>query len=107
MGGGGDTGGTRVQRQPAESEKPVETEPQAPLRPPAGPFMQMNLIRRATAETEGESPVASGVTSEASGAASQDESDQPDIDELADKVYRRLRERLRLERERFGAFRYR
>jgi hypothetical protein len=68
-------------------------------------MMQVNVIRRATPETESEPSAPGGVSSEAT--ASQDETGQPDMDELADKVYRRIRERLRLERERFGAFRYR
>jgi len=68
--------------------------------------MQVNVIRR-TAETEGESTGLSGVSGEATGVASQNGTGQPDMDELADKVYRRIRERLRLERERFGSFRYR
>lgn len=77
-----------------------------PLPPPL-PMMQVNVIRRATPETESEPSGPGGVSSEATGAASQNGTGQPDMDELADKVYRRIRERLRLERERFGAFRYR
>jgi len=98
---------TQVARKPAEPE--MEKEDRRQTRPPPSPLpmMQVNVIRRATAETESEPSGPGGVSSEATGAASQDETGQPDMDELADKVYRRIRERLRLERERFGAFRYR
>ena len=107
FGGWPDRSSTQVARQPAEPEKVREDRPPPRRLSPLSSLMQVNLIRRTTAETEGESAGPSGVTTEASGAASEEETAQPDLDELADKVYRRLRERLRLERERFGAFRYR
>jgi len=98
---------TQVARQPAEPSRARADGRRATQPRPPSPLVQMNVIRRVTAETEGASATPTGVTTEATGAASADETDQPDIDELADKVYRRIRERLRLERERFGGFRYR
>ena len=97
----------RVARQPAEPDEVKTDQRRAQPLPPPSPVTQVNVIRRATAEAEGGVGVPAGVTAQTSGAASPEETSQPDIDELADKVYRRIRERLRLERERFGAFRYR
>ncbi|HUV94375.1 MAG TPA: hypothetical protein VMX14_06025, partial [Anaerolineae bacterium] len=98
---------TQVARQPGEPETEKEDRRQNRPVPPPTPAMQVNVVRRSMAETEEMASGPGGASSEATGAASQGETGQPDMDELADKVYRRIRERLRLERERFGAFRYR
>jgi len=68
------------------------------------PAVQVNLVRRQAA------PATPARDESARPAPAQGEaasSGAPDVDQLAEEVYRRLRERLRVERERYGAMRRR
>jgi hypothetical protein len=60
---------------------------------PSIPALDVTLVRREADVTQ-----ASAEPPREQGAGAQ----QPDIEQLAEEVYRRLRERLRVERERLG-----
>lgn len=80
------SGAERREATPSGSEALAES---------SGPSLQVSLVQR---QAEG--------TQEAAAPAGPDEAQpappQPDMDALAEEVYRRLRERLRIERERMG-----
>jgi len=62
---------------------------------PSGPALQVTLVQRQAEVTQ----QSAAPTGEAEG---QPSAQQPDLDALAEEVFRRLRERLRIERERLG-----
>lgn len=83
-----------VRRVPLEEHDPTFT----PVHE-GGPLMQVQLVRRAAEQAA--APAQTGATpARASEPTAQ--AAEPDLDRLAEEVYRRLRERLRVERERHG-----
>lgn len=96
----GATGGLVRRTSDEASSRIVRREATPPAGPedmaePSGPALQVTLVQR-QAEVTQESAAPAG---EAEG---QPSAQQPDMDALAEEVYQRLRERLRVERERLG-----
>jgi hypothetical protein len=70
--------------------------------PPEGTPAPTPVIRPAGARAAVESPVGGATAAEARRAEERDQERGPDLERLAEEVYRRIRERVRLERERHG-----
>lgn len=66
------------------------------------PTIQVNLVRRQAAPAPADREEGANVGSPSAETAAPG---APDVDQLAEEVYRRLRDRLRVERERYGAMR--
>ena len=85
----GEDAPSRASRREAAPPGPEE------IAEPSGPALQVTLVQRQAEVTQESAPPTGG-------AEEQPSVQQPDMDALAEEVYRRLRERLRVERERLG-----
>ena len=71
------------------------------------PVTQVSVVERVPDEATAGTPVSDTAATGAEEPGVPQEMGGPDLDRLAEEVYRRIRERLRIERERYGRLRHR